>query len=154
MTDCAVTTDARQLPFVRSMDAFDSFHNLLMALAARRFGDGVVARGDLQRVWEASGGETERMPEAVGSLRRVLRDEARRRVTVVADGDRTVARLQPAVEVLLHDVAVGARRRVIRHVGPALGVEKRVAADPDHDAERYADKNSLKSSQVHRSVLD
>ena len=61
-------------------------------------------------------------------------------MAIVAGSDGAVARLDPARKVSLHDVAVRARLRVVREVGPTLCVDESVDADadgqPDNDEEK------------------
>ena len=56
-----------------------------------------------------------------------------------------VRRLEPAVEFLLHDMAVGAGRRIIGEVGPTLGIGESVYADADGDADNHAEQDALDS---------
>ena len=51
--------------------------------------------------------------------------------------------LRPAVELLLHDVAVGAGRRVVGQVRRALGVDERVAAEPGEEAEEETQEDDV-----------
>src|SRR5215475_6672093 len=99
----------------------------VQSFLAGLLGDRQVALADPYWLVKCLGGEIERMPEAIRSLRRVLAEEIRGRVVVVAGGDGPVRRLQPAVVLLVHDMAVGARGRVIRQVRRALRVNKSVA---------------------------
>ena len=46
------------------------------------------------------------MPETVGCLYRVRADKVCRRVAAIAGGDRSMGRLEPAVELLAHDMTV------------------------------------------------
>jgi hypothetical protein len=102
-----------------------------MALLTGLLSDLQVAFLDLDRF---ARGEVERMPEAVRGIRRVLAEEIRWRVAVVAGGYGAVRRLQPAVLLLVHNVAVGARRVIVHQVRRAFGVNERVDAQPDHHA--------------------
>lgn len=58
---------------------------------ARAFGDRPIPRADGNRLVKASGGERQRVPEAVYPFRQVLAEEIVRRVTVIADRDGTMA---------------------------------------------------------------
>src|SRR5262249_23725397 len=71
------------------------------------------------------------MTETVLTLDEVFRDEARRRVAVVADGDGAVRALEPAAVLLLHHMAVRARAWIVRQVGPAARIEKGIAGQGD-----------------------
>ena len=89
------------------------------------------------------------MPESVGCLRRIFADEVCRGMAMVAGRHRAVRRLEPAVELFAHDVAVGASRRVIRQIGPTLGISKSIDADADSDADDHAEQDSLNGVMLH-----
>src|SRR5262245_52644546 len=92
------------------------------------------------------------MPEAVRSLGGVFAEEARGRVAVVARGDGAMARFQPAVILLAHDVAIGARCGIIGQVRPALRVDEGVRAQSDRRADRYAENQTLKRTLFHAAA--
>lgn len=71
---------------------------------------------DLNVVLEPTGGEIIGMPKTIPCLCRVFADKSRRRVAVVADGYSSMARLQPAAILLLHDMAINASFCVVGHV--------------------------------------
>ena len=108
--------------------------DVLVAVAALGLGDAPVERDDLDRVREPPGGERPRVAEAVQRLDGPLADEVRRGVAVVARRGGAVAPVQPAAVLLLHDVAVPARRRIVPEVRRALRVQEGVAPDPRADA--------------------
>ncbi len=56
-----------------------------------------------------------------------------------------MTRLYPTVVLVVHDVAIGARCRVVAEVGITLRVDKREATNPDGGAQRHSEQNSLKS---------
>ena len=120
-----------------------------MAVATGLLGDLPAVRFDLNIVLVAARGEKKRMPEAVGRFRRILADEVCRGVAAVAVGHRPVRRLEPAVELFAHDVAVGAGRRIIGEVGPTLGIGESVYADADSDADNHAEQDALNSVTLH-----
>src|SRR5262249_44610734 len=93
-----------------------SLGDFRMAFLACLLSDFQVSFIDLNRFVGDGSSEIERMAEGVRSLRRVLAEEVRGRVAVVAGGDGVVRRLQPAVVLLVHYVAVGARRGVVHQV--------------------------------------
>src|SRR5262245_48603628 len=99
--DRAVAADARdRLGPAASVDLID--HGL-MALPAARLRHRAVPGLDADRLVELPRGERERVVIAVRGLRRVLREESRRRVAVVADRRLAVARACPGVVLLAHD---------------------------------------------------
>src|SRR5690606_37401883 len=127
----AVTGDAgERFAGAGAAVAVDLLDDRRVTLAAGGLGDGAVALGDADRVREAAGGEGEGMIPAVDRLGRVLRDQSRGRVAVVADRDRAVARLGPGAVLLLHHVAVGAGARIVGQVRRAARVAEGVEADP------------------------
>jgi hypothetical protein len=89
------------------------------------------------------------MPEAVGCLGCILADEVCRRVTAIAARHRAMRRLEPAVELLLHDMAVGAGRRIVSKVGPALGVGEGIGANPDGNADKHPEQDALEHARFH-----
>src|SRR5687767_6258531 len=134
VTHGSVTAHARHsLPFSAAMVHLRD--DVFVAMATRAFGDVVVARRDAQRIGIASGREIEGVPEPVRRLRRVFADERMWRVTVVADGNLTVTGLHPRREVLLHDVAVGARRGIVGEIRRAPRIPERERAQAENDAD-------------------
>ena len=89
------------------------------------------------------------MPKTVRRLRRVLADEICRRVAAIAGGDRAMGRLEPAVELLAHDMAVGAGRRIIGEVGPTLGIGESINANANGNTDNYSNQNALNRAQLH-----
>lgn len=101
---------------------------ICMAFLTCLFGDVEIAFGDLNRLVESARGEIKRMPEPVRCLGGVLAKQAWRRMAIIAGRDSTMRRLQPAVVLFIHDVAIGARGGVIREIGSSFGVNKGVNA--------------------------
>ena len=94
------------------------------------FRNGVVVGFDSQRFWESTRRECHRVPESVVGLGSVLADQSRRSMTVIANCHTSMAGFQPAVVVFVHDVTVGAGRRIVGQVrGPASEYE-RVTSHP------------------------
>lgn len=106
-----------------------------MAAAARLFGDACVALADLNRLVKSAERKIIRMPEAVRSFGVIFPDNVGRRVTIVTRRDVLVARLDPAVILVVHNVAVRARRGIIAEVGITLGVNECVNADAECQSE-------------------
>lgn len=73
------------------MSALDRFHDVLVTLAARFFSHLAATLSDVNIVVKPTGSEVIRMPETVLRFGRVLGEETRRRVAVVADSDSAVA---------------------------------------------------------------
>ena len=93
-----------------------------VAMAARVFRNLKVRGANAYRLRIGSGRKVERMPKAVFRLYPVLRNELMRSMTIVARGHRPVTTPAPAVELLLHDVAVRAGLGITAQIGAALGV--------------------------------
>ena len=100
----------------------DRLGDLGVAGAAGVLGDASVSLGDAKGIGIAADREVERVPEAVARLHRVLGNQRVRRVTVVARRHGVMAPLGPRGEVLAHDVAVRARRRIVAEVRVAARV--------------------------------
>lgn len=111
---------------------------LFVAVAARKLSDPTIAFRHPDRFMKSVGCEIVGMPEAVGGFRHILADKTRRSMTIVADGDRVMTRLDPTVVLVVHDMAVSARFRVVTQVGISLGIDKREATDPDGCAQRHS----------------
>src|SRR5262245_10055591 len=92
------------------------------------------------------------MPEAVRGLRRVLAEEIRGRVTVVAGGDGVVRRLQPAVVLLAHDMTVGARSRIVGQIRRSLRVNECIDAQPDCHAYGKSQNQALQRTLFHAAA--
>src|SRR5262249_22829304 len=91
------------------------------------------------------------MADPVRSVGGILADEAWRGVAVIAGRHRTVRRLEPAVELFAHDVAVGAGCRIVSEVGPTLGIREGIDANPDRNAEHDAKQNGWNPTRFHLS---
>src|SRR5215468_8807551 len=89
------------------------------------------------------------MPEPIRCLRRVFPDEICRGVAAIAGRDPAVRRLEPAVEFLLHDVAVGAGRGIIREVGPTLGISEGINADANGNTDNHSKQDALDHAWFH-----
>src|SRR3990170_4382495 len=120
-----------------------------MARAAGGFRDLPVVRGDLQGLGEATRGERQGVPESVRRLGCILGDNARRRVTVIAHGNRTVARLGPAVVMFSHDVAVRARRRIVGQIRGPLRIYEGIDPDSHSETDRRADGEHFDPAKGH-----
>src|SRR5262245_2798374 len=93
------------------------------------------------------------MPEPVRCLGCIFADEICRRVAAVAGGNRSMRRLEPAIELLVHDVAVGAGCRVVSEVGPTLGIGESINADADGNADYHSQQDALDHARFHLRLL-
>ena len=60
-------------------------------------------------------------------------------MAIVAGGDGTMAGIDPTIEVVLHDVAVGAGIGIVPEIGRTLGIDERVTPEARRRAEREGD---------------
>ena len=60
-------------------------------------------------------------------------------------------RLEPAVELLAHDMTVSASRWIVSDIGPTFGIGKGVEADADGNADNGAKKDAL--NRVNRHLV-
>jgi hypothetical protein len=125
------------------MRSFNRVHGFVMTFSAGFLSDLKTMLGNADVVLEPTGGEVVRMPESIARFRHVLADELRRRVTVVADGGVAMTGFQPCAVLLVHHVAVCARRGIVGHVRIAARVNKRVGPNADGKSERNAEDDSL-----------
>jgi hypothetical protein len=115
--------------------AFNSIDNVLMTLPAGLFCYLPTARRDVNVVFIPARREVVRMPETISRLGGILADESGRRVAIIANSHRTMARLQPTAKLVLHDMTIHARFSVVSHVRITTRVDERVGAHTDS----YAD---------------
>ena len=108
-----MTVEARSLIFFSAV-SFDRCHDIRVTFTARTFGDLATALGDLNRIRETSHREIIRMPETVSSLGPVFADKIVRGMAVVAGGDVSMTALDPTIQLLLHDMAIGAGLGIVR----------------------------------------
>lgn len=64
------------------------------------------------------------MMPAIFGFHKVLVRECRRDMAVVATGDAVMARFDPGIVLVIHDMAVLAGRRIIAEVGESFGKMK------------------------------
>ena len=150
MSHRVVAAQASELSAARRrVRRFDSIDNFYMTITAGLLGDLPAVPLDLNIVLVAADGEEKRMPESVGRLGRILADKVCRSVAAIAGRHRAVRRLEPAVELLLHNVAVGAGRRIVSEIGPTLGIGKSVGANADGNADHDSEQNALDRARFH-----
>src|SRR5258708_21994817 len=123
-----MTTNERNPPAV-ALYGFYGVDNFLMAIATRCFSNRTASLLHLNWLVKVSCGERIGVPEAVIRLDIIFAEKVVRRVIIITSGDRPMARLDPPIVVVSHEVAVGAGRRVIGQIRPALGIKQRLAAD-------------------------
>ena len=111
-------------------------HKILVARDAGALRDPFVAGFDLDRILVATEREGERMEESVVGFGDPFADRVMRQMAVVADRHVVVAAFLPRVHVVLHDVAIDARLRVIAEVAGAFAVSKGERAHSGQNAEQ------------------
>jgi hypothetical protein len=154
MSHRVVAAQAGELPATRCrVHWFNSVDNFLMTGTAGLLGNLPAVRFDLNIVLVAARGEEKRMPEAVGRFRRILADEVCRGVAMVAGRNRAVRRLEPAVELLAHHMAVGAGRRVVSKIGPTLGIGESINTDANGNTNDHSKEDALNRVTLHLDCL-
>ena len=119
------------------IDRHDRLRDLSMTFLAGLFGDLQIVPFDLYRLVKSAAGEIERMPEAIRRLGRIFADQSRRRVAIVTGGDGAVRGLHPAVILLIHDVTIRARSRIVGEIRISFGVNEGVQPQPHRQAHHY-----------------
>lgn len=94
----------------------DGLDDLLVAITAGLLGDGPVGGGNLDRFVEVPGGEGPRMMPPVAGFRPIFPEELVGGVAIVADRYMMMPRFGPGVEMIFHDVAIGAGGGIIGQV--------------------------------------
>jgi hypothetical protein len=125
------------------------FHNLFVAVETRLFRDAAVTRFDADGVGKFAGGKGERMPEAVIGLHPVFAEEIVRRVAIVAGGDGTMAGFDPGIEMILHDVAIGAGFGIAGEVRATLGVDEGERTNSTGNTHRSSNDDPFDRARSH-----
>lgn len=124
-----------------------------MTFATRLFSHIAAALSDVDVIWIPTRREVIGMPETVLRFGYIFRYQTGRRVTIVANRNSAMARLQPAAVLVLHYVTVNTGISIVAHVGVSTRVDKSVRTDPHCEAERYAQDKPLCQARVHRTNL-
>src|SRR5947208_9459877 len=112
MANTRVTADAGK-GFARRGHGFDVVHNVLMTFSACVFRDAQAPSFYLNWLMKVVRGERQRMKKSVISFRVVLGNESGRCMAIVTGGNGAMTGFDPAVEMVLHDVAVSAGPRIV-----------------------------------------
>lgn len=113
----------------RCVHGFDVVHDVLMTLTAGVFRDAQAPSFYLDRFVKFVGCKRQGVEKAVISLREIFRNKPGRRMAIITCGDRTMTGLNPAVEMVLHDVAIGAGPRIVAQIRGTLRVYEGVGAN-------------------------
>ena len=124
--------------------------DLGVTMSARVLSHCPAARFHRNRFMEVAGGERVRMPKTVVRLRPVFAHEVMRRMAIVAGGHRPMTGLHPGIKMILHDMAVRARLRVVGKVRSAASVDEGVATDSCRQSEQPADRDSRGADTITR----
>jgi hypothetical protein len=80
--------------------------------------------------------ECQRVEKTIVRFCHQFAEQVMRQMTIVADGHMAVAGMLPGIVVSLHDVTVGARRRIAHQVAVALAIAEREYANATKNSER------------------
>jgi len=133
MADALVALDATKHVAARlqGQHLVDEFG---VALQARILRHASIPGLDLNRVVVVIECKGQGMKEPVVGLGRPFSDEVVGQMAIVADGNTLMRRFLPRIEMILHDMAIGARLRVIAEVAGALSVTEREYAKAEQNA--------------------
>jgi len=151
VSNVAMTTDTRSV-VRRGMfrgRAFNHFNDTGVTFSASIVGDLLIAFGDLNRIRIVARREIERMPEAVLRLGGILANEISRRVAVITGRYTAMARLDPTIILILHDMAIHASLGIIGHVRAALGIDERESTHPERNAKSSAENRASDGRAFH-----
>ena len=131
MPHVAVAAHARE-DLALGGDRKHLMHDFHMAVETRVLGHPPVPRLDLDRLMKILQREGQGMKKPVVRLGEPLAHVMVWQVTVVAHRHMAMARILPGVKVALHHVAIGARRRIVAQVTPALAIPKGERSDAEY----------------------
>lgn len=134
------------------LNDFNIVHDILVTSSAGALGDLATPGLHLDGIVKFTGGERKRMEKTVIGLGEIFRDQPGRSVTVVASRDGAMTRLDPAVEMILHNVTVGAGSWIVAKIGRALGINKSIAGDSHRGAKRESDQEAEESGRSTRGI--
>jgi len=121
-----------------------------VATQAIRLQDVGISWLDLNRFVKILEGESFGMAVAVVGFGNQFGDDAVvRHMAIDANGRRVMAALLPRIELIVHDVAVGARSRIGAEIRKPFRICEREDAKPGQDAEPQ-DEHTFYGSRVHR----
>lgn len=156
VADRTVAPDTRNLREMISLAGNrDRLHHRLVTIPTRFFGHLSVSFGYLNRFVESAGRKIIGMPETVRSLCVVFSKKIVGRVTVVASGNSLMAGFLPAVQLLIHHMAVRARFGPVAEIRSPLCVPKCINADAGRKADTHPKYDQFKQLQIHagRKIL-
>ena len=145
MTDIGVASNAGKL-LAGTAHRVDVVHDILMTFAAGVLRHTLAAQLHTNGIVKTAGSEGERMKKTVIGFGEILSEQVGRRVAIIARRDRAMAGFDPAVEMILHDMAIGACRRIIAQVRRAFCIDESVSAET-HRASDYQRDSDAKQKR-------
>src|SRR5215472_15084077 len=142
MPNAEMATDTRNLS--RAVRPNDGGCNFRVTGTAAIFSHPPIAGLDLNHLREAACGERERVEKPIRRLGGVLANQVMGRMAVVAGSRGTMAGFEPGAVLILHHMAIGTGSRVVREVGIALRVNKRVEPEAQGCAQEYSEREHAK----------
>ena len=141
MANATVAADAGEAIVVVGAAGIDVVSDIRVAMPAGILRHRAAAGFHGNRLMEIAGREGVGMPETVIGLGKVFPNDVVGRVAIVTGGDRAVTGLQPGIIIILHDVAVRTRFRVVREIRPAAGVNERISSHASRQPEQHPSGN-------------
>ena len=129
MADVGVTVNASEHVAPR-LKRKHLVHDFPMAMETRILCHASVSRLDLNRVMEVFKRESEGMKESVVGLGCPFPNEVVGQMAIVTDGHTLMTRFLPRVVVVLHDMTVSTRLRIVAQVTGPLPIAKRKRSQP------------------------
>lgn len=133
MTDTGVAFDT-QLHLAARRFGQHRVHRLRMAIDATFLRDTPVALFNLNRLVKILQRKRQRMKKTIVGLGDIFSHTIAGQVAVITNGNVMVAALLPRIEMPLHDVTVGAGRRIVTEIAMSLGIPECETADSNQHA--------------------
>jgi hypothetical protein len=149
-----VTANTTRLRVFRfRVRAFNRLYDFLVTLAAGLFSYFSASLCDVNVVFKPAGREIVGMPEPIARFSGILRNQSGRRVAIVANRNRAMARLQPPAKLILHDMTIHTRFGAIGHVRITTSVDECVRANTYRHSDRDTEDCSARKPSVHLCLL-
>jgi hypothetical protein len=126
---------------------FNIMHDILVTSPARPFRHPPTPGFHLNRLMELTGGKGERVKEAMIGLGKLCWNQPGRSMAVVASRNGAMAGFDPAVQMVLHNVAIGAGIRIVAQIRSSLGINEGVGSDAEGQSESDRNDATEKSCQ-------
>ena len=149
MTDIGVAADAGKI-FAGPAHRIDVMHDILMTFSAGILRHAFAARLHANGIVKMARSKGERMKKTVIRFGEILSEHAGWRVAIVAGCDGTMAGFDPTIEMVLHDVAIGARSRIVAQVRRAFCIDESVSAETRRASHHQRDSDPQQNRQPGR----